>query len=82
MKNLETPGKTGRVGRYGQPRSQGLFPGLGAREKTLGTRLRYGYIIFPIQTLIITPLRNVMLMVTRELGLPVVSPLSLGFVYM
>ena len=29
--------------------------------------------VFPIQTLIITPLRNVMLTV-RELGLPVVSP--------
>ena len=28
--------------------------------------------VFPIQTLIITPLRNVMLTVTRELGLPVV----------
>ena len=27
--------------------------------------------VFPIQTLIITPLRNVMLTVTRELGLPV-----------
>ena len=29
--------------------------------------------VFPIQTLIITLLRNVMLTVTRELGLPVVS---------
>ena len=29
--------------------------------------------VFPIQTLIITPLRNVMLTVTRELGQPVVS---------
>ena len=29
--------------------------------------------VFPIQTLIITPLHNVMLTVTRELGLPVVS---------
>ena len=29
--------------------------------------------VFPIQTLIITPLRNVMLTVTRELGLPVVQ---------
>ena len=28
---------------------------------------------FPIQTLIITPLRNVMLTVTRELGLPVTN---------
>ena len=28
--------------------------------------------VFPIQTLIITPLRNVMLTVTRELGLPVI----------
>ena len=27
--------------------------------------------VFPIQTLIITPLRNVMLTITRELGLPV-----------
>ena len=30
--------------------------------------------VFPIQTLIITPLRNVMLTVTRELGLPVLHP--------
>ena len=29
--------------------------------------------VFPIQTLIITPLRNVMLTVTRELGLPVLA---------
>ena len=29
--------------------------------------------VFPIQTVIITPLRNVMLTVTRELGLPVVG---------
>ena len=29
--------------------------------------------MFPIQTLIITPLRNVMLTVTRELGLPVIN---------
>ena len=30
--------------------------------------------VFPIQTLIITPLRNVMLTITRELGLPVGYP--------
>ena len=32
--------------------------------------------MFPIQTLITTPLRNVMLTVTRELGLPVLSAIT------
>ena len=39
--------------------------------------------VFPIQTLIITPLRNVMLTVTRELGLSVLTtePHSFPFVF-